>query len=84
MKRKINTKKLRDEIFGLVTFVLGIIALTLNFFKIVPGLETPLEIAITTVIAYLGFPVGIFFIVGGIFIFSEARNRKNSRKKTRR
>lgn len=84
MKRKINTKKLRDEIFGLVTVVLGIIALILNFFKIVPGLETPIEIGITTVIAYLGFPVGIFFIVGGIFVFSEARNRKNSRKKTRR
>ena len=84
MKRKINTKKLRDEIFGLVTVVLGIIALILNFFKIVSGLETPIEIGITTVIAYLGFPVGIFFIVGGIFVFSEARNRKNSRKKTRR
>lgn len=82
--RKINKRKLRDELFYVGTMVLGIILLVLNCFKIVPGLENPLAIGITTVIAYLGFPLGIFFTAIGFMEFLEVHNKKYSRKKTRR
>ena len=78
--RKVNIKKLRDEIAMVGVIILGIALLVCNFFKIVPSTDTPLGLGITAVIS-IGFPIGLILIVFGIVEFFRVRNTRYTRKK---
>lgn len=78
--RKINTRKLRDEMICLGLTVFGIVLFILNITKTVPGMEGTFSIIVTTVIAY-GFFIGPVLTFLGIGSFLEIRNKKYSRKK---
>lgn len=78
--RKINTRKLRDEMSCLGLTVFGIILFFLNITKTAPGMEGTFETIVTTVIAY-GFFMGPVLAFLGIGSFLEIRKKKYSRKK---
>lgn len=78
--KKINKRKLRDEMICLGLTVLGIILFFLNITKTAPGMEGTFETIITTVIAY-GFFIGPVVAFLGIGSFLEVRNKKYSRKR---
>lgn len=78
--RKINKRKLRDELIFLGLAVFGIVLFILNITKTAPGMEGTFSIIVTTVIAY-GFFIGPVLTFLGIGSFLEVRKKKYSRKR---
>ena len=78
-RRKINMRKLRDELLCLAGVVLGIVVFILNATKTIPGTNGIIEAFVSFIIGY-GFLIGPAIVLMSISVFWEIRNTNYSRK----
>ncbi|MCI8470806.1 MAG: hypothetical protein HFJ35_04930 [Clostridia bacterium] len=81
--KKINKRKLRDEIACIGLVILGVIIFICAKNRIAPGIENPISLMITSVVS-VGYFAGPGCSILGICGFFEVRNKKYSRKRRHR
>lgn len=80
--RRINKRKLKDEVIMLVLAILGIVIFICNMTKTVPGLGNPIAKMVSCIIAY-GFWIGPGVTLLALLCFWDIRNTKYPRKRAR-
>lgn len=73
--KKINKRKLRDELLAIGIVLIGVIWLICGIKKIAPGMDGIISSIVTMLVA-VGFIGGLVCIGIGIAIFFEVRNKR--------
>ncbi len=76
VKRRINKKKARHELYMVLTFLFGLVILILNLKKLVPISDVPLLAYWADIVAYCGITLGPIFMITSVLGFLEIRNTK--------
>lgn len=80
--KRINKRKLKDEVIMLVLAILGIVIFICNMTKTVPEFGNPIAGMVSWIIAY-GFFIGPAVTLMSLLCFWDIRNTKYPRKRAR-